>query len=61
MKAASKLAIATLSSVLLLGSSMNLEVDAASSKSAQKSTAKKAAVQAPTAAEKRWLTQKLRE
>ncbi|WP_339241235.1 hypothetical protein [Paenibacillus sp. FSL F4-0243] len=53
MKAASKLAIATLSSVLLLGSSMNLEVDAASSKSAQKSTAKKAAVQAPTAAEKK--------
>ncbi|OPA73640.1 hypothetical protein BVG16_27950 [Paenibacillus selenitireducens] len=60
MKTASKVAIATLSSILLLGSSMNLAVGAASSKPAQKTVAKKVAEKAPTAEEKKFIENEIK-
>jgi len=61
MRTASKLAIATLSSILLLGSSINLVVDAASSKPTQKATAKKATEKAPTAEEKKLIDAEIKK
>jgi len=60
MKAASKVAIATLSSMLLLSSSMNFTVEAASSKPAQKTAAKKVSEKAPTAEEKKFIEQEIK-
>ncbi|GAV14249.1 MULTISPECIES: hypothetical protein [Paenibacillus] len=55
MKTSSKVAIAALGSVLLLGSSVNLAAEAASSQPAQKTTAKEANSKAPNAEEKKFV------
>ncbi|WP_237728552.1 hypothetical protein [Paenibacillus sp. OSY-SE] len=55
MKAATKVAIATLSGILLLGSSVNLAAEAASSQPAKKTAAKEAANKAQTAEEKKFI------
>ncbi|MFD0617471.1 hypothetical protein ACFQZR_08325 [Paenibacillus sp. GCM10027629] len=60
MKVASKVAIATLSSILLLGSSMNITVEAASSKPSPKTATQKVAVKAPTAEEKKFIEQEIK-
>jgi len=61
MKVASKVAIATLSSIVLLSSSMNLTVEGASSKSTQKTATQKVAEKAPTAEEKKLIDAEIKK
>ncbi|MBN3526347.1 hypothetical protein [Paenibacillus apiarius] len=60
MKVATKVAIATLSSVLLLGSSVNFAAEAQSYEKTQKTAATKTAQKAPTSEEKKFIESEIK-